>query len=184
MERIVIKRLVFIIILPVVLAACSGTKKIASTEPLQVETKEIQIEEQKSMEFEFLFVEAIKEKVLGNTQKAIQNLAGCLEINPRSSAAMYELAGIHASNNDYTSASLLLEKAISINPDNKWYQLLLAQIYQQSKKFKEAAEIFDRLLQKDPENLEYLYMKATLLSNSKNPDEAIRAYNLLEQKLA
>ncbi len=183
MERIVIKRLVFIIILPVVLAACSGTKKIASTEPLQVETKEIQIEEQKSMEFEFLFVEAIKEKVLGNTQKAIQNLAGCLEINPRSSAAMYELAGIHASNNDYTSASLLLEKAISINPDNKWYQLLLAQIYQQSKKFKEAAEIFDRLLQKDPENLEYLYMKATLLSNSKNPDEAIRAYNLLEQKV-
>ncbi|MDD4144414.1 MAG: tetratricopeptide repeat protein [Prolixibacteraceae bacterium] len=183
MKRGIIKRLVFVLILPVLYTACSGTKNVVRVEPDQEETKVTEIEEQKQKEFEFLFVEAIKEKVLGNTQKAVQNLAGCLEINPRSSAAMYELAGIHASNNDLTSASLLLEKAISLNPDNKWYQLLLAQIYQQSKKFNEAADIYDRLLQKDPENLEYLFMKATLLSNSKDPSEALKVYDQLEQKV-
>jgi tetratricopeptide (TPR) repeat protein len=182
MNRGIIIRLVFVL-LPVLFAACTGQKSVTRIEPDQVDTKEIEIEEQKQKEFEYLFVEAIKEKVLGNTQKAVQNLAACLEIDPGSSAAMYELAGIHASNNDFTSASLLLEKAISLNPGNKWYQLLLAQIYQQLKKFDEAADIYDRLLQNDPENLEYLFMKATLLSESKNPSEAIRVYDLLEQKV-
>ena len=183
MKAGVIKRLVFFLMLPVLYTACSGTKKVVQVEPDEIQKEEIQIEEQKQKEFEFLFVEAIKEKVLGNTQKAVQNLAACLEINPVSSAAMYELAGIHASNNDLTSASLLLEKAISLNPGNKWYQLLLARIYQQSKKFNEAAAIYDRLVQNDPENLEYLFMKATLLSNSDQPEEAIKVYDQLEKKV-
>ena len=89
MKRGIIKRLVFVLILPVLYTACSGTKNVVRVEPDQEETKVTEIEEQKQKEFEFLFVEAIKEKVLGNTQKAVQNLAGCLEINPRSSAALY-----------------------------------------------------------------------------------------------
>ena len=72
--------------------------------------------DQKQMEFEYLFVEALKQKMFGNEQKAIQLLSSCLEMDPNSSSAMYELANIHAANNDFTSASLLLEKAISINP--------------------------------------------------------------------
>lgn len=173
----------FIFLLPVFIFACKGPQDVARVEPRQAETEEVQIEEQKQKEFEYLFVEAIKDKVLGNVQKAVQNLAACLEINPRSSAAMYELAGIHASNNDFTSASLLLEKAISINADNKWYHLLLAQIYQQLKKFDEAAGIYDTLLKWEPDNLEYLFMKASLLASAEKPDEAIKVYNLLEQKV-
>ena len=183
MKRRIIKRLFFIFLLPVFVFACKGPQDVARVEPRQAETEEVQIEEQKQKEFEYLFVEAIKDKVLGNVQKAVQNLAACLEINPRSSAAMYELAGIHASNNDFTSASLLLEKAISINADNKWYHLLLAQIYQQLKKFDEAAGIYDTLLKWEPDNLEYLFMKASLLASAEKPDEAIKVYNLLEQKV-
>jgi tetratricopeptide (TPR) repeat protein len=181
---------ILVLLLPAFILACSGAKSVVNTSDSNAENQEIEIneqelpvEEQKQLEFDYLFVEAIKEKSLGNPQKAIQLLSGCLEINPNSSAAMYELATIHAENNDFTSASLLLEKAIQLNPENKWYRLLLAQIYQQTQRFDDAAEIYDNLLQRDPENLEFLYMKAALLSNANKIQEAIDAYNKLEEKV-
>ena len=169
--------------------SCSGTKTITQKEDTQQENTIVEsendtteIDQQKQQEFEYLFVEALKQKMFGNTQKATQLLSSCLNINPNSSTAMYELASIHAANKDFTSASLLLEKAISIDGQNKWYKLLLAQIYQQMRKYTEAAGLYSQLLQKEPENLEYLYMKAALLTSAKKYDEAIMAYNAMEEK--
>ena len=173
-----------IIISAVVFISCSGTKKITEQEIANAAVNKPveEIAEQKQMEFEYLFLEALKQKMFGNMQKSIQLLSSCLEIDPNSSAAMYELANIHAANNDFTSASLLLEKAISINSENKWYKQLLAQIYQQQRKFSEAADIYTQLLKDDPDNLELLYTKAILLANAQKFDEAIATYNLMEKK--
>ncbi len=173
-----------IAILTVTLVSCSGTKNITEQEVVKAAIKpEVkEIEEKKQMEFDYLFSEAVKQKLFGNTQNAIQILSSCLQINPNSSAAMYELASIHAGNNDFASASLLLEKAISINPKNSWYKQMLAQIYQKSKKFEEAAKIYTELLKNDPENQEFLYTKAVLLANAQKYDEAIETYKILEQK--
>jgi tetratricopeptide (TPR) repeat protein len=177
-------------LLPGFIFSCSGTKSVvknseenAENQEVELNEKELPLDEQKQMQFDYMFVEALKEKSLGNAQQAIQLLSGCLEMNPNSSAAMYELAAIHAENNDFTSASLLLEKAIQLNPDNKWYSLLLAQIYQQTQRFNDAAVIYDKLLQQEPENLEFLYMKAALLSNANKIQESIDAYNKLEEKV-
>lgn len=166
------------------LASCSGTKQITEQQVARaaVNTPVDDLAEQKQQEFEYLFVEALKQNMFGNPQKAIQLLSSCLEIDPNSSAAMFELANIHAANNDFTSASLLLEKAIKLNPDNKWYELLLAQVYQQTRKFSEAADIYAGLLKKEPDNLEYMYMNAGLLANSQRFDEAITAYNRMEKE--
>ena len=176
---------IVLLIVSVIFVSCSGMKNIAVPEVAKAEEEAVEkteLEEQKQKEFEYLFVEALKQKMFGNAQKTIQLLSSCLEFDPNSSAAMYELANVHAANNDFTSASLLLEKAISINPGNKWYQLLLAQIYQQMRKFSEAADIYTQLAQKEPENLEFLYMKAALFANANKIPEAIEAYNVLEQK--
>lgn len=167
------------------LISCTGTKQVADkAEKIETTTQNVEkdIDEQKEKEFEYLFLEALKFKMLGDSQKAIQYLSGCLEIDPNSSVAMYELANIHASNNDFTSAKLLLEKAIELNAENKWYKLLLAQIYQQTQKFDQAAGIYTELVEMEPENLEFLYMKAALLSNTDKKEEAIAAYDLMEEK--
>lgn len=168
----------------VTLISCSGTKHITEQQVAQaaVNAPVDEITEQKQQEFEYLFVEALKQKMFGNPQKAIQLLSSCLAIDPNSSSAMYELANIHAANNDFTSASLLLEKAIKLNPDNKWYELLLAQVYQQTRKFSEAADIYANLLKKEPDNLEYMYMNAALLANAQRYSEAIDMYNRMEKE--
>lgn len=174
-----------IIALSVALFSCSATKKLAEPEQVKESTDTISndgLSEKKRMEFEYLFVEALNQKMLGNTQNATQLLSNCLDIDPNSSAAMYELANIHAANNDFTSASLLLEKAITIDDTNVWYKQLLAQIYQQMRKFSEAADIYAQLLKKDPDNQEYLYTKAILLTNAQKYNEAIQTYNTLEKE--
>ncbi|MBK6285005.1 MAG: tetratricopeptide repeat protein, partial [Draconibacterium sp.] len=70
-----------------------------------VQPEKNELDEKKQMEFDYLFSEAIKQKMFGNTQNAIQILSSCLQIDPNSSAAMYELASIHAANNDFTSST-------------------------------------------------------------------------------
>ena len=171
-------------VLGVALASCSGSKKITEQQVVTaaVDPQQAINDEKKQMEFDYLYSEALKQRMLGNKQNAVQLLSSCLEIDPKSSASMYELAEIHASNNDFTSATLLLEKAISLNPGNIWYKQLLAQIYQQTRKFDEAAAIFNELLKNDPENLEYMYSKAMMLSSAQKYPEAIEAFRQLETK--
>jgi tetratricopeptide (TPR) repeat protein len=171
--------LIIVALISVLISACSGTKKVAVHQVPEVAADTITDEKRK--EFEYLFVEALKQKVVGNQQRAISLLSSCLEIDPGSSAAMFELANMHLANNDLTSASLLLERAVSNNPANKWYKLVLARVYSQINKFAESAVLYDQLIKAEPENQEYLYMKALMLSSAKKYDEAIRAFSDLEK---
>jgi tetratricopeptide (TPR) repeat protein len=144
---------------------------------------ESSISENDKNEFEYTFIEGLKQRMIGNQQAAIALFSKCLQINPNSTSAMFELAKIHSGNGDMTSASLLLEKAIKIDPENKWYKVLLAQIYEQGKQFKLAADLYQQLYEHDQDNLEYLYMSAALLSSAKEYDKAIEFYDILEKKV-
>jgi tetratricopeptide (TPR) repeat protein len=173
--------LYFAIILVLLLPACKSSQKTTTSERDSASVQELP--DDKKKEFEYLFVEALKQKMIGNQQRAVSLLSACLEIDPNSAAAMFELANMHVANNDLTSASLLLEKAISINPTNKWYKLLLARIYSQTSKFSESALLYDQLIRIEPENQEYIYMKAMMLASAKKYDESIKVFNDLEKKI-
>ena len=177
MKHIVI---ILAILSAVIMSSCKTSQKVADKAPENSGIPELP--DDKKKEFEYMFVEALKQKMIGNQQRAVSLLSSCLEIDPNSSAAMFELANIHVANNDFTSASLLLEKAISINSSNKWYKLLLARIYSQTGKHAESAVLYDQLLRIEPENQEFLYMKALMLASAKKYDESIRTLNELEKK--
>ncbi|MGQ7870229.1 tetratricopeptide repeat protein [Sunxiuqinia sp. sy24] len=178
----ILKRLTYFLVLTLVFISCSTVQKQLVAEPVVEVDKEDELSEDQRNEFEYLFIEGLKQKKLGNVQNAVSIFSRCLEIDPNSSVAMYEMASIHYANKDLTSASLLLEKAISINADNKWYKLMLAEIYRQRQQFKEAAVLYTELSAKEPENKEFLYYKAVLLGMSENYSEALTAYDQLEKK--
>jgi len=168
-----------------VLIGCSTSKK-ATVDSTITKTKEVDFEnlpEDKQIEFQFLFIEGLKQKMIGNTDAAIQCFNNCIEINPTSAASRYELANIHAAKGDFSSAKPLLEEAIKLNSDNKWYQLLLAQIYQSNSQFVEASKIYSNLIKKDPDNLDFYHLNAILLTSGEQFAEAIKAYNELEKKI-
>jgi len=174
----------YIAVVSIMATSCGTAKKqVNSAAQAKPEMKEASISDDDKNEFEYTFIEGLKQKMIGNQQAAVTLFSKCLEINPNSSSAMFELAKIHSSSGDQTSSSLLLEKAINLDPENKWYRLLLAQIYQQGKQYKKAADLYQELYKSDPDNMEYLYMNASLLSSAGNFDLAIEAYNQLEKKL-
>jgi tetratricopeptide (TPR) repeat protein len=164
--------------------SCSTTKQspLVQNEDSGNESEQVDpLVQEEQNRFQYFFVEGLKQKMLGNLQEAIRLFSGCLELDPNSAAVMYELALIHASNNDLTSATLLLEKAISLNEQNKWYKILLAQIYQQMRKYDQAAELYDDLGVLEPENQEYLFMKAQMLQGAGKTREALDAYREMEK---
>jgi len=176
--------LAYIAVVSILVSSCGTTKKqVTSAVQAKPEVEELSISEDDKNEFEYTFIEGLKQKMIGNQQAAITLFSKCLEINPNSSSAMFELAKIHSGNGDQTSSSLLLEKAINIDPQNKWYKVLLAQIYQQGKQYKKAADLYQQLYALDSENLEYLYMNAALLSSAEKFDQAIEVYSELEKKI-
>lgn len=177
-----IKQIGYIALAGMVLASCTAQKQQVNTTP---ETKKIQetvlTEEQKN-EFEFLFIEGVKQKKLGNLSSAVSIFSRCLEIDPQSAVALFEMGSLHYANKDLTSASLLLEKAVAINPLNNWYKISLAQVYQQRRQFSEAANLYSELCTAEPANLEFLYSKAVLLGMAERNEEAVEAYDKLEKQ--
>jgi tetratricopeptide (TPR) repeat protein len=169
------------IAITVLMSSCKSSQNAAVTS--QNDSRVEELPDDKKKEFQYMFVEALKQKMIGNQQRAVSLLSSCLEIDPNSSAAMFELANIHVANNDLTSASLLLEKAISLNSENKWYKLLLARIYSQTGKFADSAILYEQLIKIEPENQEYIYMRAMMLASAKDYDGSIKAFNDLEKKV-
>lgn len=182
-----LKHFTYFLMLVLFLASCAVSQKnVVRAQETKEQTKqkvdETLLSEDEQNEFEYLFIEGLKQKKLGNLQNAVSIFSRCLEIDSNSAVAMYEMANIHYANKDLTSASLLLEKAISINPENEWYKLLLAEIYRQRQQFDKAAELYTGLSNQQPDNLEYLYSKAVLMGMAENYEGAIEAYNTLEKK--
>jgi len=164
--------------------SCKVAKTIpASVVTVSADTSEIKLGEDARKEFEYLFIEGIKQRTLENYDEAIKIFSRCLEIDSRSSATLYEMANIHVLKGDFQSSMFLLEKAVTLNPDNQYYRLLLVKVYQQNKLFEKAAKEYSILAQLFPDNPDYPFYQAGLLTMAGKNDEALAIYNQLEIKM-
>ena len=165
--------------------SCKITKTVSSAENAKVvrDTTETKLTEESHKEFEYLFIEALKQKTLGNLDEAIKIFSRCLEIDPRSSATLYEMANIHISKGDFQSSMFLLEKAVSLNPDNQYYHLSLVKVYQQNKLFEKAANEYEILAKLVPDNPDYPFYQAALMVMAGKNVQALALYDQLEQKM-
>ena len=183
-KEILIGFLLVIICLSTVFS-CKITKTVSSSGIAKVsaDTSDIKLSEESHKEFEYLFIEGLKQKTLGNLDEAIKIFSRCLEIDPRSSATLYEMANIHISKGDFQSSMFLLEKAVSINPDNQYYHLSLVKVYQQNKLFEKAALEYEILAKLVPDNPDFPFYQAALLVMAGKNVQALALYNKLEQQM-
>jgi len=164
------------------LSSCATTKKVAQKAPeKKVAQDTTHVTKNQEREFQYLLIEGLKQKALGNLDKAIPIFSRCLEIDPSSSTAMFELANIHIAKGDFTSAMLLLEKAVANNPENEYYHLMLARVYQQNKQFDKAADQYGQLAILVPGNDDYKYYHASLLAQAGKYEDALKAFDVLQQ---
>lgn len=176
---------IYWVILPVIYLtiSCKAPQQTAKTVGLEQESRALSLlTDDQRQQFQYLFVEGIKQRTIGNTEEAIKIFSRCLEMDPSSSSSLYEIANIHLVRGDYQSAMLMLERAVSLNHGNQYYLILLAKVYQQNKLYEKAADSFGVLAALTPDNTEYPIFRAEMLNMAGKTEEALACYNELEKK--
>ncbi len=98
------KYLIFLIVVALI-ASVSCSKKVVPSEIIGAEDKSYD-----NAKFNYLYVEAVKQKLMGNGGDALKLLEDAVKLNPESDAAYYQMAQIVSANGDLGNGKRLLEK--------------------------------------------------------------------------
>ena len=166
--------LLYLLMFLLIFTSCKIIKKTGQ--------QENKVPERNQIEYQGSFVEAEKQKMLGNLSEATALLLKCLELYPSSDATYYELANVHSFQNDFPAAAKYAEKAVELNPDNIWYQMLLGRLYRTNNNPEKSAAVFKKLVKKYPEKSDLYFELAELYTVTGQYTEAIKVYDMIEEK--
>lgn len=127
--------------------------------------------------------DAMKEKMLGNNEKAADMFRDVLKKEPKNAAAHYQLATLLEETDELEEAALHAREAVKLEENNRYYLELHASLQRTFGKNKEAIEIYQKLVKAYPGNYDYYLELAFLYEGTGKAKEAIEVYNQLEQKV-
>ncbi len=128
------------------------------------------------------FVDAERDRMLGQYDKAITGYKAFLYDNPNNAAAWYGLGRCHISKKDFDAATEAVKKAIENEPANPWYAIYLADIYEKNARFNDAAALYENLIKQNPSEREYYFKLAYFQVLNKDPKAALKVLDKLEKQ--
>jgi len=128
------------------------------------------------------FIEASREKILGNYAKAQTAFKNIISKSKKNDAAYYELADIARIQKNSTEALEYLNKAIDLNSNNLWYQRAKAEILEKGKNYADAIPIHRKLIELEPTNLENYHQLAWTQAMAGKKQDALDTYKELEKR--
>jgi tetratricopeptide (TPR) repeat protein len=162
------------------LLSCGAGKELASeksTRPAKT------LSEKEAVQFGRTYMDATREKILGNYEKAMELYKAALSINPYSAAANYELGLTynHLGNPDLAFEQFRI--ASKQEPSNYWYKLSYATFLESGGNIQEAIKEFKELIELNPAQIELKYELSKLLLSSGKTEEGIAYLNEIEQEI-
>ncbi len=148
---------------------------VATAQDVRVSDNEVKIEG--------LFIDAKREKLLENYEKAEQLYKDVLKQDRRNDAAQYDLAQVYLAQKKYEESLQSIQKAIELNSTNVWYMLFLAELYENQQQYTKAANIYERLVAQYPKREAYYFKWAESLANLSKPEEVVKVYEKLETQI-
>ncbi len=149
----------------------------------EIKTKSDTLTSQQKFDFNYAFIDANRQLMLGNYSVAQGLFLQCLKTDKNSSASYYQLAYIDYSLKDYDNALLYAQKAVQISPKNKWFNFLLSSIYQELNDLDNAIEVYKKLINYYPDNYDLRFEYSSLLALNKQYSKAIKVCNKLESTI-
>tara|TARA_B100000767_G_scaffold5420_1_gene5185 strand:+ start:1929 stop:3674 length:1746 start_codon:yes stop_codon:yes gene_type:complete len=128
-------------------------------------------------------IDATGAKVSGDLYSADSLFKKCLEINPKSGVANFELSGIYLNLNQPQKALEYANNAVAIAPGNEWYVANLALAYKENGNHKKSAETFSKLIGIQPDKISYLFSLTEELLNGSKYQKALKVLNKIEEKI-
>lgn len=181
-------RIRYIGLLVCLLAACKGRQKTVGAGIVKNNSDESSVlTESAQMRLNDLFIDANKEKILGDFNKSAALFAKCLEIDSKNHASFFELSKLHSNLKnlalfDYKKALYYAQKARALDNNNPWYIEHLAMLYELNGKLGAAGEQYKSLIALQNYNLEHYAKLAGVLEAEKKYKEAIEVYQQIEDK--
>ena len=138
------------------------------------------VSERDAMYSTALLIEATRHKITGNFDQAVVLYYEATQIDPTNDAAFFELAKLHAIQEQTEDAIQFARQAVSLDSKNIFYQTLLAELYMLNNNRAQAIEIFQLLAQTNPGRPGFILSLAETLAQEGRIDEALAAYNQIE----
>lgn len=148
------------------------------------------VEQQRN--FDKVYLEAICQKLKGNTDSAYELLEYALEINPKASEVLYELANMQLASIPQTNfltqndsimklrGEHMLKRAYELEPSNPYFRNTLAEHYIRSGSYDKAAPLYELMAEEKPTE-QNITILSRLYEGMLESDKAISALERLEQ---
>jgi tetratricopeptide (TPR) repeat protein len=166
---------IVIIAAMMLMAACSSSTKVVE------KSVSTQMGENEMREYNYALTEATKQKLFGNFKQAAVLYQKCLEVNPNSDAAAFQLAGIYMMAQDFENAKKLTNRAVAINPDNYWYKVQVTQLHMVKNEPDSAIAVYEEILEKWPGKVEVKFEISRLYSETGKENKALKMLDEIEQ---
>jgi len=132
------------------------------------------------IQFARRFIDAEKERHLGNYQASLELFDRCQILNPKSDAVHFGKGKVYLEQEQYGLAETAFESAYAIDPDNKWYALSYAQVLLDQLKFKDASKVYKRVTSAYPQDTELKLDYANTLLFAGKEKAALKVYDEIE----
>jgi tetratricopeptide (TPR) repeat protein len=166
----------FVIVLIFLLSSCYSLKQ----KRVSLSAKDLNSSD--FIEYNYNYTEGTKQKLLGNKNQAILCFIRCIELNPKSSGALFQLSEIYSSTGNIQKAILFAKKAYTLDSRNQWYLLELAKLYQNANVIDSSIYFYNKLIKLSPAKEEYYLTTAYLYFKNNNPKVAIKVLNSFVDK--
>ena len=175
------RKLIYIVSVGVLmtLAACGTAGKQARKKQAEPEQVSLSLEERRK--FDYFFLEAVRMKENGQYDAAYELYKHCLDINPASGAALYEISQFYMYLGQEAKGEEALKQAIRSDKSNFWYKQTLASYYEQKRNMPKAISVYENMAEQFPSRLEPLMSLVDLYNRTKSYQNVITVLNRLEE---
>lgn len=172
------KRLILLLLIAVYIFISVGcSKKI-----LPGKTKTVLKNNYDTAAFNYVYVEGIKQKLMGNSAEALKYFEQCVKINPSSDAVYYQMAQILLNNGDILNGKNYASRAFKLDDKNLWYLMLLSSLYYQEKNLDSAILYYEMAVKVYPEKEDLQLTLGNLYSENNDFVEAGQIFDNLDKK--
>ncbi|MDP5078512.1 MAG: hypothetical protein NWQ19_10470 [Nonlabens sp.] len=133
-----------------------------------------------SSAFKENFFDALREKAVGNYDRALNYLDACFKLEPDSGAVQFEMAKNHLGNKAFAKAESHLLTAIKLSGEREWLLDTLFEVYDQEKSYDKALPVLEKLAKL---NKTYQELLPSLYNRNGQDTKALETLEALDKRL-
>ncbi len=173
------------LLVALLVSACGATRETTEG-PENDGRKEVvaqdlpQVSQEDQLKSTAMLIEGIRQKLLGDPERAATQFFDAKEKDPRNDAAYYELARLHARNNELDEARRYAGIAMELDRQNTEYQLLKADIHILEDDISQAIAVYRQLAEQHPKNIRLQRNLVNAYRQNNQYDEALEVLRHIE----